>query len=40
MSEILVVGSVAYDTIYTTGGRFEVIIGGSANFFSNAASLF
>lgn len=40
MSEILVVGSVAYDTISTPGGRVENILGGSANYFSLAASLF
>jgi sugar/nucleoside kinase (ribokinase family) len=40
MSKILVVGSVAYDTISTPGGRAENILGGSANYFSLAASLF
>lgn len=40
MSDILVVGSVAYDTISTPGGRQENILGGSANYFSLSASLF
>ena len=40
MSEILVVGSVAYDTISTPNGRVEKTLGGSANYFSVAASLY
>lgn len=40
MSAILVVGSVAYDTISTPHGRKENILGGSANYFSLAASLY
>lgn len=40
MSEILVVGSVAYDTISTPEGRAENILGGSANYFSLASSLY
>lgn len=40
MSEILVVGSVAYDTISTPNGRVEKTLGGSANYFSLAASLY
>lgn len=40
MSEILVVGSVAYDTISTPEGRRDKILGGSANYFALAASLF
>lgn len=40
MSDILVVGSLAYDTISTPAGRAERILGGSANYFSVAASLF
>ncbi|MCB0383935.1 MAG: bifunctional hydroxymethylpyrimidine kinase/phosphomethylpyrimidine kinase [Bdellovibrionales bacterium] len=40
MSEILVVGSVAYDTISTPEGRAENTLGGSANYFSLAASLY
>jgi sugar/nucleoside kinase (ribokinase family) len=39
VSEILVVGSLAYDTISTPLGRAERILGGSANYFSIAASL-
>lgn len=40
MSEILVVGSVAYDTISTPSGRVENTLGGSANYFALAASLY
>lgn len=40
MDSILVVGSVAYDTVSTPKGRREKILGGSANYFSVAASLF
>jgi sugar/nucleoside kinase (ribokinase family) len=40
MSEILVVGSVAYDTISTPNGRIDKTLGGSANYFSLAASLY
>ncbi|MGE4132517.1 MAG: PfkB family carbohydrate kinase [Bdellovibrionales bacterium] len=40
MSSILVVGSVAYDSISTPSGSRERILGGSANYFSLAASLF
>lgn len=40
MSDILVVGSLAYDTIQTPSGRAERALGGSANYFSLAASLF
>ncbi len=40
MSDILVVGSLAYDTISTPAGRAERILGGSANYFSVAASHF
>lgn len=36
---ILVVGSVALDTVETPFGRAERVIGGSANFFAAAASL-
>lgn len=39
MSEILVVGSLGYDTISTPVGRREQILGGSANYFSLAASV-
>jgi sugar/nucleoside kinase (ribokinase family) len=37
---IVVVGSVAFDTIETPGGRVERAIGGSATYFSIAASYF
>jgi sugar/nucleoside kinase (ribokinase family) len=37
---ILVVGSVAYDTVETPAGRRERVLGGSASFFSVAASYF
>jgi sugar/nucleoside kinase (ribokinase family) len=37
---ILVVGSVAYDTIETPFGRRDRVLGGSASFFSVAASFF
>jgi sugar/nucleoside kinase (ribokinase family) len=40
MSEILVVGSLAYDTISTPKGRADRTLGGSANYFSLAASLY
>ena len=37
---ILVVGSVAYDTVETPYGRRERVLGGSASFFSVAAAFF
>jgi hypothetical protein len=37
---LLVVGSVALDTVETPFGRVEDALGGSATFFSAAASLF
>jgi sugar/nucleoside kinase (ribokinase family) len=37
---ILVVGSVAYDTVETPFGRAEQVLGGSAAYFSVAASFF
>jgi sugar/nucleoside kinase (ribokinase family) len=37
---ILVVGSVAYDTVDTPFGRAERVLGGSASFFAVAASFF
>ncbi len=40
MSSILVVGSVGYDTITTPTGQRKDILGGSANYFSLAASLY
>ncbi len=39
MSEILVVGSLAYDSIQTPTGKVDRALGGSANYFSLAASL-
>lgn len=38
-SEILVVGSLAYDSITTPFGHRDRVLGGSANYFSMAASL-
>lgn len=40
MSEILVVGSLAYDSIETPSGKADRALGGSANYFSLAASNF
>src|SRR4051812_45581549 len=40
MNAILVVGSVGYDTISTPQGKRQNILGGSANYFSLAASHF
>ncbi|MDX9730537.1 MAG: PfkB family carbohydrate kinase [Bdellovibrionales bacterium] len=40
MSDILVVGSLAYDSISTPAGKTDRTLGGSANYFSIAASLF
>lgn len=40
MSEILVVGSLAYDSISTPMGQVDRTLGGSANYFSLAASLY
>ncbi len=40
MSDILVVGSLAYDSIQTPSGKVDRALGGSANYFSLAASLF
>ena len=39
MSEVLVVGSLAYDSVKTPSGSAEKSLGGSANYFSLAASL-
>ena len=39
-NDILVVGSVAYDTITTPAGKADRLLGGSANYFSLAASHF
>ncbi len=38
--DLLVVGSVALDTVETATGRREEVLGGSASFFSAAASFF
>jgi len=38
--DILVVGSVAFDTIETPFGRGDEVLGGSATYFSTAASFF
>src|SRR5579883_2873843 len=38
--EILAVGSLAFDSIRTPSGHADRILGGSANYFSIAASLF
>jgi sugar/nucleoside kinase (ribokinase family) len=40
MSNILVVGSLAYDSISTPVGKADRTLGGSANYFSLAASLY
>jgi sugar/nucleoside kinase (ribokinase family) len=40
MSEVLVVGSLAYDSVKTPSGKAEKALGGSANYFSVSASLF
>lgn len=40
MSEVLVVGSLAYDSVKTPSGKATKSLGGSANYFSVAASLF
>jgi sugar/nucleoside kinase (ribokinase family) len=40
VSAILVVGSVAFDTVETPFGRAEKVLGGSASFFAVAASHF
>lgn len=40
MSKILVVGSLAYDSIKTPSGSAPRTLGGSANYFSLASSLF
>ena len=37
---ILVVGSIAYDTVKTPFGEVEEVLGGSASYFSVAASFF
>lgn len=40
MREVLVVGSLAYDSVKTPSGVAQKSLGGSANYFSVAASLF
>ena len=40
MARVLVVGSVAYDTVETPAGKEEDLLGGSAVYFSLAARLF
>ena len=40
MSSVLVVGSVAYDSVETIRGKRDDMLGGSATFFSRAASFF
>ena len=37
---ILVVGSVAFDSVETPFGRVENVLGGSATYFSTSASFF
>lgn len=39
-NEVLVVGSIALDTIDCPGGRCEEVVGGSATYFALAAALF
>ncbi len=40
MAEVLVVGSVALDSVRTPFGKVDEVLGGSATFFSYAASFF
>lgn len=40
MSRILVVGSVAFDSVETPFGKAEEVLGGSATYFSTSASFF
>ncbi len=40
MRDILVIGSLAYDTVKTPSGKAERALGGSGNYFSIAASFF
>ncbi len=40
MSDVLAVGSIAYDTVETWAGKRSEVLGGSATYFSVAASLF
>ncbi len=40
MQDLLVIGSLAYDSVTTLSGKTEKALGGAANYFSIAASLF
>ena len=40
MGRLLVVGSVAFDTVRTPFGEATEVLGGSATYFSTAASFF
>jgi sugar/nucleoside kinase (ribokinase family) len=40
MADVLVVGSVAFDSVETPFGKVDEVLGGAASFFSFAASLF
>ncbi|MCX6797100.1 MAG: PfkB family carbohydrate kinase [Candidatus Doudnabacteria bacterium] len=40
MNQLLIIGSIAYDSIITPFGRADKALGGSATYFSLAASLF
>ena len=40
MSSVLVIGTVAHDTILTPTGEAPLVLGGSATYFSWAASYF
>ncbi len=40
MGKLLVVGSVALDTVRTPFGEVSEVLGGSATYFSTAASFF
>ncbi len=40
MGKILVVGSLAYDSLTTPAGKVQRVLGGSANYFAMSASLF
>ena len=40
MGKLLVVGSVAFDTVKTPFGEVNDVLGGSATYFSTAASFF
>ena len=40
MADLLVVGSVAFDSVQTPFGKVEEALGGSATYFSYCASFF